>query len=145
MAARRGQREPHGIERQAPAPVTVRASFDWPLMAGLILAALAAYSPAWHGTMLWDDDAHLTRPALRSLSGLARIWFDVGATQQYYPVTHSAFWVMHRLWGDDTVGYHVLNILLHATSAFLLSVLLRRLDVPGARLAAVIFALHPVQ
>ena len=33
--------------------------------------------------MLWDDNAHLTRPELRSAAGLWRISFDIGATQQY--------------------------------------------------------------
>jgi tetratricopeptide (TPR) repeat protein len=81
---------------------------------------------------------------LRSLSGLWRIWFDVGATQQYYPAAHSAFWVFSHLWGDDTLGYHLVNIVLHASSAFLVAVILRRLAIPGAALAAMIFAVHPV-
>ena len=74
-----------------------------------------------------------------------RIWFDVGATQRSYPVIHSAFWVMRGLWGDDTTAYHFLNITLHATSAFLLFLLVRRLAVAGAVLAAFVFALHQVQ
>jgi tetratricopeptide (TPR) repeat protein len=86
----------------------------------------------------------VTRPELRSVHGLERIWFEVGATQQYYPVLHSAFWVEHRLWGDATLGYHLLNVLLHATAAWLFVVILRRLGVPGAWLAGFIFALHPV-
>jgi protein O-mannosyl-transferase len=110
----------------------------------LLVATLAAYYPAWHGGVLWDDNAHLTRPELQSTLGLWRIWFDVGATQQYYPLTHSAFWFMHRVWGDATIGYHLANIVLHATSAWLLTIILRRLAIPGAFLAAVIFALHPV-
>ena len=65
------------------------------------------------GGMLWDDDAHVTRPELRSLSGLYRIWFDLGATQQYYPLLHSAFWLEHKLWGDSVVGYHLVNVLQH--------------------------------
>jgi len=93
---------------------------------------------------VWDDNAHLTRPDLQSTAGLWRIWFDVGATQQYYPATHSAFWLMHRLWGDATLGYHLVNILLHVCSALLLKAILSRLAVPGGLLAAVIFALHPV-
>ena len=72
-----------------------------------LLATLAVYHPAWHGGLLWDDDAHVTSAALRTADGLRRIWFDIGATQQYYPLVHSAFWLMHRLWGDRTVGYHV--------------------------------------
>jgi tetratricopeptide (TPR) repeat protein len=117
----------------------------WILLPALMLATLAAYHPAWHGRMLWDDDRHITRSDLGSVEGLWRIWFDLGATQQYYPLTHSAFWIQHKFWGDDTLGYHLINILLHALSAFLVAVVLRRLGAPGANLAAVIFALHPVQ
>jgi tetratricopeptide (TPR) repeat protein len=114
------------------------------LFPALLIATALAYYPAWHGGVLWDDNAHLTRPELRSTAGLWRIWFDVGATQQYYPVSHSAFWLMQRLWGDATTGYHLVNIALHATSALLLALILRRLAVAGAVLAAFIFALHPV-
>jgi Tfp pilus assembly protein PilF len=111
----------------------------------LIAATFLAYQPAWHAGFIWDDDAHITRPGLRSLDGLARIWIQLGATQQYYPLVHSVFWVEHKLWGDSTPGYHLINILLHALSALLLVKVLRQLKVPGAWLAAAIFALHPVQ
>jgi len=105
---------------------------------------MLAYQPAWRGGMLWDDAAHVTKPALRSLEGLGRIWFELEATQQYYPLLHSAFWVEHKLWGDSTLGCHLANIALHALTAVLLALVLRRLEIPGALLAAAIFALHPV-
>lgn len=110
----------------------------------LPVATLLAYQPAWNGGFLWDDEGHVTREELRPASGLARIWFSPGATQQYYPVLHSAFWLFHKMWGSAPLGYHLANILLHALSACLLFVLLRRLAVPGALLAAFVFALHPV-
>ena len=59
----------------------------------LFAATLAAYWPALLGSYLWDDDAHVTKAAFRSLDGLRRIWSELGATQQYYPLLHSAFWV----------------------------------------------------
>ncbi len=114
------------------------------MLPALLLAILAAYAPAWHGGMLWDDDGHITPPGMRSLAGLGRIWLDPSATQQYYPVVHSVFWLQHRLWGDAMLGYHLLNLLLHALAAFLVALILQRLSVSGAWLAAVIFALHPV-
>jgi tetratricopeptide (TPR) repeat protein len=120
---------------------------EWPpivLLPLLLAVLLAAYYPAWHGGPVWDDDAHLTREALRSADGLYRIWFEPGATQQYYPIVHSAFWILHKIFGDATLGYHLVSICLHALSACLFAVVLRRLAVPGATLAAVIFALHPV-
>jgi tetratricopeptide (TPR) repeat protein len=109
-----------------------------------IVATLVAYFPALTGDFLWDDAGHVTNPALQSWSGLLRIWFEPGVTQQYYPLLHSAFWLEHGIWGDATLGYHLINVLWHATSACLLVALLRRLAVPGALLAGLLFALHPV-
>jgi protein O-mannosyl-transferase len=113
-------------------------------VAGLVVAVLLAYWPTLDGAFLWDDDAHVTRPELRSLGGLVRIWFDVGATQQYYPLLHSAFWLEHALWGNAVTPYHATTVLLHALAAVLFLLVLRRLEVPGATLAAFLFALHPV-
>ncbi len=110
----------------------------------LFAVTLLAYLPAMRGGFLWDDDFHVTQPELQSVEGLRRIWFEMGATQQYYPLLHSAFWVEHRLWGDSVVGYHLANILLHAAAACLLVAVVRRLALPGAYLAGLIFALHPV-
>jgi tetratricopeptide (TPR) repeat protein len=120
------------------------------------------YWPAVHGGILWDDPAHITRLGLRGAEGLWRIWFEIRATQEYYPVLHSAFWLEYLLWGESTTGYHVLNIALHAANACLLAVVLRRLwtvapaeqnaGVSEPRivpphtewLAAALFAVHPV-
>jgi tetratricopeptide (TPR) repeat protein len=110
----------------------------------LVAATLLAYSPALTGSFLWDDDAHVTKPALRTLHGLWRIWFEAGATQQYYPLLHAAFWLEHRLWGDSTLGYHLANVALHAAAAWLLVLILRRLTFPAPLLAGLVFALHPV-
>jgi tetratricopeptide (TPR) repeat protein len=118
---------------------------DWLLALALVTVTFLAYLPAWPGTPVWDDDSHLTKPELRSLAGLARIWTQPGATQQYYPLVHTLFWVEHRVWGDWPVGYHLLNILFHCASALLLVRILQRLQIPGAWLAAAIFALHPIQ
>jgi protein O-mannosyl-transferase len=129
-----------------PSPETTRASRApafW-VWLGISAVTLLAYFPVIKGGFIWDDDGHVTRPDLRSLHGLGRIWFELGATQQYYPVLHSAFWMEHRLWGDATVGYHLVNILLHATAAWLFALALRRLAIPGAWLGGWIFALHPV-
>jgi len=117
-----------------------------PLVGGLLLlAALVTYAPTLNGGFIWDDDAHVTAPALRSPAGLLKIWTDPRATQQYYPLTHSVFWLEHRLWGDNPLGYHVLNVALHVVAAVFVWHVLDVLAVPGALLAAAIFALHPVQ
>lgn len=80
---------------------------------------LLAYLPALQDDFIWNDSDYVTAPALRSVDGLHRIWTVPGATQQYYPLLHSAFWVQHRLWGDHPRGYHLVNLLLHADPAVL--------------------------
>jgi tetratricopeptide (TPR) repeat protein len=111
----------------------------------LIVATAIAYLPAWNGKPIWDDSAHITQPELRSTHGLVEIWTHLGATQQYYPLVHSVFWFEQKLWGDSVFGYHLINILLHGLSAFVLYRVFRLLEIPGAWLATALFALHPVQ
>jgi tetratricopeptide (TPR) repeat protein len=134
------------MTKKASAAVLDSPSIELDLGLGALLSVLvfAAYQPALQGGLLWDDAAHVTKPALRTLHGLWRIWFDLGATQQYYPLLHSAFWFEHRLWGDAVAGYHQVNLGLHVASAFLVVAIMRKLALPGAWLAGFVFALHPV-
>lgn len=119
-----------------------------PRLAALLLLALTviAYLPAWHAGFIWDDDDYVTgNMSLRSVGGLWRIWSDVNATPQYYPLVHSMFWLEYHLWGLHPLGYHLVNVLLHAGAALLLWRVLERLQAPGAWLAAAIFAVHPIE
>lgn len=128
----------------ATVPTKTRTDQTVAAFAALFVALAIVYFPALHGTILWDDAGHITRPDLQSLNGLFRIWFEIGATQQYYPVLHSAFWFEHQLWADSVLGYHLVNVLLHTATAVLFGTLLNRLQVRGAWFAATLFALHPV-
>jgi len=76
-------------------------------------------------------------------SGLIEIWSG-GRTADYFPITNTAFWIEHHLFGDNPLGYHALNILLQAADAVLVWLVLRRLQIPGAWLAGLIFGIHPV-
>src|SRR4051812_11465981 len=138
-------RPAHPPPNPAAPPLTRESGISTGWMCALIfLLVLVAYSPALNAGFIWDDSGHITRSDLRSLSGLVRIWFKVGATQQYYPVLHSAFWLEHFAFGESPAGYHLITILLHAGAACLAGVFLARLAVPGAGLAAILFAVHPV-
>ena len=118
------------------------------LLAGAALVAMVLASYAWtlQADFIWDDDAYVTKNAtLESLDGLRRIWFEIGAVPQYYPLVHTSFWIERHLWGRDPLGYHAVNILLHAAGALLVWRLLVQLEVPGAWLGAALFAVHPVE
>ncbi len=120
------------------------SSRNWLLGLVLIVATTLAYQPAWNGKPIWDDEIHITAPGLRTVDGLARIWTDPAAAPQYYPILHTLFWVEYKLWDGWPLPYHLVTILLHAILALLIVQILRKLEVPGAWLAAFIFALHPV-
>lgn len=62
----------------------------------------------------------------------------------YFPLKTTMLWVEYQIWGDSPYGYHCMNIVLHALGAVLFWRLLRRLGVPGAWFAGLLFALHPV-
>ncbi len=111
----------------------------------VVVATAAAYAPALQGGFVWDDDVHIVaNETLQAEGGLARIWLDPRANTQYYPLVFTTFWIERALWGLEPAGYHALNVLLHVANALLLWRLLAGLSLPGARLAALLFALHPV-
>ena len=115
------------------------------LAVALVAATALAYLPALRAGFVWNDDTYLTaNPTLDGLIGLRRIWADPRANEQYYPLVFTAFWVEKHLWGLAPFGYHLVNLLLHLASAFLLWRLLVRLGVPGGWFAAGLFALHPL-
>jgi len=117
---------------------------DWFAVCGLVLATLVAYIPALGGGFLLDDDLLLTaNPLIKSASGWWQFWCT-HKTPDYLPLMSDSFWIEWRLWGMNPAGYHATNILLHAASAVLFWLLLRRVGVPGALFGALIFALHPV-
>lgn len=117
---------------------------DWFFCLILAVVTFMAYQPSWHGGLLWDDDECVTPLELRSVDGLRRIWFVPRATGQYYPLLYTSYWIQQRLLGDSTTGYHLVNLLLHIGCVVLVLKILRFLRIPGAELAAIIFALHPV-
>jgi tetratricopeptide (TPR) repeat protein len=116
----------------------------WLICLLLVVAAFLAYQPVWHAGFIWDDDELLTNnPVVKSADGWYRPWFTA-STLDYYPMTFSLWWLEWRLWANNPLGYHLVNVLLHALSAVLLWRVLLRLNIPRALLAAALFALHPV-
>jgi protein O-mannosyl-transferase len=143
---------PDGKSRASSSRLRQRdSSLPWqrrPILAAaaLVVMVLLAYSPALRAGFVFDDDDNLRKnPTVRSLDGLRQMWSSTVANQQFYPLTYSTFWVEYHLWRLDPLGYHVVNILLHAANVLLLWWLLSVLRVPGAWLGAAIFAMHPVE
>ena len=115
----------------------------------LLTLVFIAYIPAYQAEYIKFDDTNyiVDNELLRTPAGLRHIWTDIGAYRfavQYYPMTQTSFWAEYQMWGAQPTGYHVTNVVLHAFNAVFVWLILRRLRLPGAFLAALIFALHPV-
>ena len=81
---------------------------DW--LRGFVLVALIflAYQSIWNAGFVWNDPQYLAESVpLRSWHGLWQIWFQPGATEQYYPLTETVFFMEYRLWGLAPGGYHL--------------------------------------
>ncbi len=133
--------------RQSPKPKLHGA--QTPLLGVLALALLvaASYFPAVFGGFVWDDRVFTEAVPVREFSGLWRIWLSPSEIEfegHYWPLTYTTFWLEHKLWGFAPAGFHIVNLALHTVNAALLWRLLERLAVPGAWVAAAVFAVHPV-
>lgn len=131
----------------ATPPSSLRARATLWASAALVTLLAVSFAPvSWNG-FIWDDNMYVTQnPTLRDWDGLRKIWFEPGATPQYYPLVFTSFWVEHHLWGDRPLGYHIVNVALHAAASLLFA---RLLLVLGANpwtawTAAGLFAVHPM-
>ena len=127
------------------------------LLAGL-LAALC-YANALHGSFVIDDGSAIrTNADLRPETPLRQLLFNdfwgrpidsQTSVKSYRPLTVLSFRWNFALHGLRVEGYHAANVALHAVCTALVVALARRL-LPaadarvGARVAAAVFAVHPV-
>ncbi len=117
---------------------------NWLFAIALVVAIFLAYKPAWRGGFIFDDDLHLLNNPVLKPGGLASTWLAPGSYINYWPLTFTVYRLEFETWGLNLYGFHLVNIALHVASVLLLWRVLVEINVPGAMVAAAIFALHPV-
>ena len=133
----------HGLENRLPAFLQT----DRAAAIALCLLTIACYFPATWAGFVWDDAAFVNAEQVQRGGGIFDIWFaphSLTFEGHYWPLLYSTFWLEHKLWGFNPLGFHLVNLALHGIAVILLWRLLTRLQVPAAWLAAAIFAVHPV-
>jgi tetratricopeptide (TPR) repeat protein len=145
MSKRKRYSDKHASQVRASIPV--QAALHLRVLAGvaiIVIVVFFAYRPSLNGGFVLDDDNLMTEnPLIKTSDGLYQFWCSTEA-DDYWPATNTALWIEWRLWGMNSTGYHVTNLILHIAEALLIWVILRKLSIPGAFWAAMIFAVHPV-
>ncbi|MBF0449886.1 MAG: tetratricopeptide repeat protein [Candidatus Magnetomorum sp.] len=110
----------------------------------LFLIAVIAWIPLIQAGFIWDDDTLVTQnPMVLSPKGIYQCWISLD-TPDYLPLTISSLWIEWRLWGNNASGYHITNVLIHLFTCIIIACIFQRLNWPGGWIAAILYAIHPV-
>ncbi len=160
-AERSGPRPGDGAEDSRVAPLITPPSLGdgdarspWMAVVAVIMLAtvtVLVFSPTRHNGFLqlgFDDQLILDDPDIRQLDWL-HVWrfFTSFHHANYVPLTMLTFAVQYPMSNLEPAPYHVVNIVLHAATVVLVWLFLRPLvgSLWVATLAALIFAVHPIQ
>ncbi|MCH2169248.1 hypothetical protein MK489_00575 [Myxococcota bacterium] len=122
------------------------------VFACFVFVLLLVYHAALQGPFVSDDYGYIvSSPYTQALDArsLIEIFDPFGQatrfTVNYAPVHLVATALERQMFADDVMGYHLVNVVVHALASVLLMALLLRSGVPtwGAAVGALIFALHP--
>lgn len=144
-------------EKKFPAkPAWMRS---WCVLIGFLLIGFAIYAPALKGDFVWDDHYLVgENPFFRSPVFAAEVFrhhlFFESFSTYYRPVQNLSYMADYWLWGGTPTGFHITNVALHASAAWLLFLLLRRM-LPGlmprarmrdatALLVSLAWLVHPI-
>jgi tetratricopeptide (TPR) repeat protein len=117
----------------------------------IAVATVVTYWPTVHNGFLqvaFDDAIVVDTVEIRALAGANLVALTTSFNHAHYvPLTMLSLALDYRVWALDPFGYHLTNIALHALTAVLVAVFLWPLmpSLGAATLAALIFALHPLQ
>lgn len=121
---------------------------------GVALVAVAVYANSIVNEFVFDDRLLIEKNRVIQGEGTAgelllapyHLGAELSTTALYRPLTLATFALDYRLGGLDPLGYHIVNILLHAAVSLLVLQLGLRIGISlhGAAVGAVLFAVHPV-
>ena len=122
-------------------------------LGAVLLLVFVVFMPSMHYELVYDDFQQLvTNPRLTAWSYVpgyftSNLWSHLPELPHYYrPVFLLWFRLLYATLGAPSSTWHFASILAHVATTACVFVLIRRLvdDFKGAALAAVLFAIHPI-
>src|SRR5437870_8133305 len=132
---------------QVPIKVTLGAGFrarliafcgkQWPRYFFLGAIGFIIRLPAIQGQLIWDDvfltrDNPFIKSPLLALEAFRHYLYLDSFAGHYRPVQNLSYMLDYLVWHGETCGYHLSNILWHASAGGLLFLLARKLTAPLA-------------
>ncbi len=134
---------------------------EWPKhnagLLTLLAIAFAIYATGFNGHLVVDDVYILKDNPYLDQGSIARFFssgfwdntmYQGDSLPMYRPLVLIYFWLLHKLWGIDPLGYHVTLTLLHLANTCLVYAAARKVfaaSTMAATFGAAVFALHPTR
>lgn len=109
----------------------------------LILFPLIAFSALFRADFLWTEYDQVSRSPYTEMESWTDAW-SLDTIRMVDPITITSYFLEQKLPLPAYTTHRAINLLLHICAVLLLLKLLERFKLPGAYLAALIFAVHPV-
>lgn len=111
-------------------------------IAAIVVVVFISYANSLGNDFVFDDKDLVTGAIKKD-----RFTSVENLITAYRPVRTITYAIDYFIWGERPLGFHITNILIHAGAAILVFLLIRRLtaDIAVSLLAALIFAVHPLQ
>lgn len=117
----------------------------------IVILVAAVYGTTLNHGFVWDDTFIIVNnPLLEKLSNIPRFFLSEDtiedSTGYYRPVTYISFALDRAVWGLNSTGFHITNLVLHILAVLLFYTVTAALFKKErlAFVAALIFALHPI-
>jgi tetratricopeptide (TPR) repeat protein len=121
----------------------MRIRFAFP---AFLLISFAVFFPALRGAFIMDDWGYITQnPQITDTRSPLHFWVSFRTGPDFWPLSYTFYWLFYRLFGTNPVGYHVVNIVMHAVNGVLVLLLAYRFAPRKAPWAALLFLVHPMQ